>query len=258
MNVIQLDITQLLIAAGLMLMAIALSAWEKLGLEWNLALATGRTIIQLLVVGYVLEIVFAFKNPWAVLTILVIMLTIATLVTRNRIGKKIPRSLPLVWGAIFVSTAITLSYTIFLVIRPEIWYEPKYIVPLAGIVLGNAMNSAAIAGERLVSTICSSYLEIETHLSLGATPQQSITQYRQEAIKAGLIPILNQMMVVGVVTLPGTITGQLLGDVSPLNAAAYQMLIMFMLAFTSLVATVILTHGLYRQFFNSAAQLLRY
>jgi putative ABC transport system permease protein len=117
------------------------------------------------------------------------------------------------------------------------------------------MNGAAIAGERLVSTITSSRLEIETHLSLGATPQQAVELYRKDAIRAGLIPILNQMMVVGLVTLPGIITGQLLSGIDPLNAASYQILILFMLAFASLTTTVLVTQGLARQFFNAQAQL---
>jgi putative ABC transport system permease protein len=117
------------------------------------------------------------------------------------------------------------------------------------------MNGAAIAGERLVSSISSSRLEIETHLSLGATPQQAVTAYRKDAVRAGLIPTLNQMMVVGVVTLPGMITGQLLSGVKPLEAASYQILIMLMLAFTNLITTVLVTQGLTRQFFNTQAQL---
>jgi putative ABC transport system permease protein len=183
------------------------------------------------------------------------MLTIATITARNRISKKIPQLLYVVFGAIFFSTALTLSYTNLLIIQPESWYEPQYLIPLAGIVLGNAMNGAAIAGERLVSTISSSRLEIETHLSLGATPQQAVATYRKDAIRAGLIPTLNQMMVVGVVTLPGIITGQLLSGIDPLNAASYQILIMFMLAFANLVTTVLVTQGLCRQFFNTQAQL---
>jgi putative ABC transport system permease protein len=183
------------------------------------------------------------------------MLTIATITARNRIGKKIPRLLPVVFGSIFFSTALTLSYTNLLIVQPETWYEPQYLIPLAGIVLGNAMNGAAIAGERLVSTIGSSRLEIETHLSLGATPQQAVTLYRKDAVRAGLIPTLNQMMVVGVVTLPGMITGQLLSGINPLDAASYQMLIMLMLAFTNLITTVLVTQGLTRQFFNAQAQL---
>lgn len=256
-DLIRLDILDLAWALGMMAIAIGLSAWERLGLEWSLAIATGRTILQLLVVGYVLEFIFAIDNPWAVLAIVAVMLTIAAIVARNRISKKYKAVLPLVWGSILVSSGLTLGYTNLLIIQPTKWYEPQYLIPLAGIVLGNAMNGAAIAGERLVSTINASQLEIETHLSLGATPQQAVTQYRKDAIKAGLIPTLNQMMVVGIVTLPGIITGQLLSGVAPLDAASYQILIMFMLAFTNLVTTILVTQGLCRQFFNQAAQLVR-
>jgi putative ABC transport system permease protein len=184
-----------------------------------------------------------------------VMLTIATITTRNRVGKKIPRLIPVVFGALFFSTALTLSYTNLLIIHPRTWYEPQYLIPLAGIVLGNAMNGAAIAGERFVSSLKSSRLEIETHLSLGATPQQAVETYRKEAIRAGLIPTLNQMMIVGVVTLPGMITGQLLSGIDPLNAASYQILIMFMIAFANLTTTVLVTQGVARQFFNAQAQL---
>lgn len=253
---ITLDGVDLILASGLMAIAIGLSAWQRLGLTGSLALATIRTVIQLLVVGTLLSAVFQQKNPWVVLAVLLVMLTIAAIVARNRIGEKRGLTLALVWGAIFISTALTLVYTNLFVIRPQTWYEPQYLIPLTGIVLGNAMNGAAIAGERLASTLHASQLEIETHLSLGATPQQAIVQYRKDAIKAGLIPTINSMMVVGVVTLPGIITGQLLSGVSPLNAAAYQILIMFMLAFATLVTTLILTSGLYRQFFNRADQLV--
>lgn len=252
---IALDLVDLVWGLGLVALAIGLSSWQRLGLAVPIAIAAGRTILQLLAVGYVLAIVFALDNPLAVLGILLVMLAIATITARNRIGKKIPRLLLVIFGSLLFSAALTLSYTNLLIVQPDTWYAPQYLIPLGGIILGNAMNGAAIAGERLVSTINSSRLEIETHLSLGATPQQAVAGYRKEAIRAGLIPTLNQMMVVGVVTLPGIITGQLLSGVDPLNAASYQILIMFLLAFTNLLTTILVTQGLTRQFFNNRAQL---
>lgn len=252
---IQLTITDITLALGLIAIAIGLSAWQKLGLEWQLLIGAARTIIQLIFVGYILAIVFTTKQPWLVMAILAVMLTVASLVARNRISQKIPRLLPLVWGSILTSTTLSISYTNLLVIKPETWYEPQYLIPLAGIVLGNAMNAAAIGGERLVSTINSSPIEIETYLSLGATPQQAITKYRKDAIRAALIPTLNSMMVIGIVTLPGIVTGQLLSGVNPLDAVAYQMLIMFLLAFANLVTSLLVTYSLCRQFFNQDAQL---
>lgn len=256
-DLIKLDVVDLVTAVGLMAIAIGLSAWEKLGLELNLAIATGRTILQLLVLGYVLDFIFALNNAWAVLAILAIMLTITAIVARNRISQKIPYVLPIVWGAIFASTVLTLLYTSLLIIQPDRWFEPRYIIPLAGMVLGNAMNAAAIAGDRLVSTFNTMTLEIETHLSLGATPGQAINQYRKEAIRSALLPTLNQMMLVGMVAIPGITTGQLIAGVQPLDAISYEILIIFMIAFANLLTTVLITKGLCSQFFNSAAQLVR-
>lgn len=256
-DLIRLDLVDLGLAVGLMAIAIGLSAWEKLGLELNLATVTGRTILQLLVLGYVLDFIFALDNPWAVLVILAIILTITAIVARNRISQKIPYVLPLVWGSIFVSTALTVLYTNFLIIQPNRWYEPRYIIPLAGIILGNAMNAAAIAGERLVNTMNSQPIEIETHLSLGATPQQAVSQYRKEAIRAAFLPTLNQMMLIGMVAIPGITTGQLLAGIRPLDAVSYEILIVFMVAIANLLTTILVTKGLFRQFFNSADQLVR-
>ncbi|MDX2097931.1 MAG: iron export ABC transporter permease subunit FetB [Leptolyngbyaceae cyanobacterium bins.59] len=252
---IKLDVFDLVVALGMVVMAISLSRWQRLDLEGSLALAAGRTIVQLIVVGYILAAVFAIRNPWLVMAVLLVMLSISAIVARNRISKKIPGLLPLVWGSILAGSVLPLIYTNLLIIQPQIWYDPQYVVPLSGIVLGNAMNGATIAGERLVSALTSSRLEIETHLSLGATPQQAVRSYRQDAIRAGMIPTINSMMVIGIVTLPGIITGQLLSGVTPIDAAAYQILIMFMLALTTMGTTILVTQGLCRQFFSQAGQL---
>ncbi len=253
---IELDFLDLALALGTIAIAIGLSAWQKLGLEGSLALAAARTTIQLLVMGVALDVVFTWRQPGVLLALLAIMVTLAAIVARNRIDPKIPGLIPLVWVAIFASSLTTIVYTNFIVLRqPDVWTTPQYLIPLAGIVIGNAMNGAAVAGERFVSTLQSSQLEIETHLCLGATPSQAIATYRKDAIRAGMMPTINSMMVVGLVTLPGIISGQLLGGMSPLNAAAYQILIMFMLALTNTIATLLVTSGLAKKFFNSAAQL---
>lgn len=253
---IELGVLQLCLALGLMIGAIAIVRWQRLGLEWTLLMATARTVFQLFAVGFVLAVVFDLQTSWSVLAVLLVMLSVAAVVARNRIGKQIGRLLPVTGGTLLISTALTMVYTTSVVIRPDVWYEPRYIIPLTGIVLGNAMTAASVAGDRLVSSLKRHQIEIETHLSLGATPEQAIAAYRKEAVKAGLIPTVNAMMVVGIVTLPGIITGQLLGGAEPLNAALYQMLVMFMLAFCNLLTSVLITTGLRRRFFNSAMQFV--
>ena len=245
-------------AIGLMAIAIGLASWQELGLSQTLAIATGRTLLQLIGVGLFLSIIFATDSPLAVLGVLLFMVTIAATVARSRIDRDLPKLLKWVWLAIFSAGLVTMSYVSLFVIRPDPWYDPRYLIPLTGIVLGNAMTAASIAGDRLVSALRNNRIEIETHLSLGATPTQATRTYRTAAIKAGLIPTLNAMMVVGLVTLPGTITGQLLGGADPLVAALYQILIMFMLALATLIASLVVTYGIQKQFFTAAMQLIEH
>lgn len=256
MNLIELDLIDLALASGLIGISIALSLWQRLALEGQLAFAAARSILQLMVVGYLLDFIFSLNNPWGVLLVLAIMLSIASIVARNRISKKIEGLLPIVLLSIFASSALVVSYLIVLIIQPPTWYQPQYLIPLAGMILGNAMNGASLAGERLVDRINNSRLEIETHLSLGATGKQAIASYRREAIRAGLIPTLNQMLVVGVVSLPGMFTGQVLSGTNPLNAASYQILILFAIASANLIVTLLVTEGIYRKFFNRNYQLI--
>ncbi|MGK7947746.1 MAG: iron export ABC transporter permease subunit FetB [Xenococcaceae cyanobacterium] len=255
-NLIELDFIDLILALGLIGLTIVLSLWQRLGLEGQLIFGAGRSILQLLVVGYVLEIIFALNTFWSVLLILAIMTTIAAIVARNRISKKIQGLLPVVWLSIFASSALSVSYTVLLIIQPSTWYEPQYLIPLGGMLLGNAMNSASLAGDRLIDAIKKNRLEVETHLCLGATPLQAITSYRTEAIRTGLIPTINNMMVVGLVSLPGMFTGQVLAGSDPLNAASYQILILFAIVLTNLTSAILVTEGLYRRFFNQDAQLI--
>lgn len=256
MSLIELDFLDLGWALGIMVAAIALSSWQKLNLEGQLLFAAVRSLLQLMVVGYILAFIFALNNPIAVLIVIGIMMTIAAIVAKNRISKKLKGLFFVVWGSLFASCAISLTYTILVIIQPPTWYEPQYLIPLVGMVLGNTINGATLAGERLASAINNNRLEIETHLSLGSTPKQAIETYRQDAIRTGLIPILNQMMVVGMVSLPGMFTGQVLSGSDPLDAASYQILILFIIVFSNLLTTVLITEGVYRRFFNQDYQLL--
>lgn len=254
-DLVSLDPFDLALGLALMAIAIALATWQKLGLTGQMLVATVRTVIQLLVAGYLLAFIFALNTPWAVAIALIFMLSVAAMVTHNRIAPKHKPLLPIIWGSLLATLLLTLSYVIFAIVQPPIWYSPQYLIPLGGMILGNAMNAAAISGERLASTINRNTLEIETHLSLGATSQQAVVSYRKDAIRAGLIPLINRMTVVGLVTLPGVLTGQVLSGIDPLNAASYQILIMFMLAFAELVAVLLVTRGVSRQFFNRYEQL---
>jgi putative ABC transport system permease protein len=255
-SVIKLDAIDLVLSLGIIGIAIALSLWHKLGLEGQLAIGAGRSLLQLMVVGYILDLIFALDNWIAVLVILAISLTIATIAARNRIDRKMVNLLPLVWLSLLASTAFSVAYIILLIVQPDRWYEPQYLIPLTGMILGNAMNGAALSGDRLLSSIKQNRQEIETHLCLGATPKQAIATYQKEAIRTSLIPTLNNMMVVGLVSLPGMFTGQVLSGTNPLDAASYQILILFAIVLTNLIAAILVTAALVKNCFNRDYQLI--
>ncbi len=256
MSLIELDFIDLIWALIMIGITIALSLWQGLGLEIKLVLAAGRTLFQLLAIGLLLDVIFTLNSPIYVLIIIAVMLTISAQIVRNRIGKRIKGLFPVVWGSIFVGCFVVVGYTIVLIIQPSIWYEPQYLIPLVGLVLASGMTSASLAGERLVNTIKNYRLEIETHLCLGATPLQAILAYKKEAIRVSLIPVLNQMMVVGFVSLPGIFTGQVLSGIPPIEAASYQILVLFMLVLSNLITVLLVTAGVYRRFFNDDFQLI--
>jgi putative ABC transport system permease protein len=247
---------QLAWVLGLGAIAIALTIWQRLGLAWNITLAIGRSLLQLAVLGGVLSAVYEVKSPLVVVAFIAVMWVGVALLTRNRISQKVPNLLGWVGGVLLVVTALTLLIMTVFVFQPNTWYEPQVLIPLAGLVLATGMNGTAIAGDRLVSLLNANPGEIETHLSLGASPQQAIAFYRRDAIKAGILPTINTLMVIGLVTLPSFMSAQLLSGVPPLAAAAYQAAIGIMLLFSTLVSILLVTSGICRQYFSAAAQLL--
>lgn len=255
-NLISLDTLDLALCLGLIGIAIALSLWRKLALEKQLAYSAVRSLMQLIAIGYILDIVFAIDNWLIVLGILGVMIAIASIVTRNRIDQKLPGLLATVILSLVASSAFTLGYVILLIVQPDPWYEPRYLIPLAGMLFGNAMNAASLAGDRLLNAINQNRLEIETHLCLGATGKQAIASYQREAIRTGLIPTLNNMVVIGLVSLPGMFTGQVLGGSNPRDAASYQILILFAIVLVNLMSTILITEGIYKRFFNQDEQLI--
>lgn len=253
--IIDLNIPKMAIATGMVAIAISLSAWQKLAIAKNLLIATFRSIIQLIVVGFLLDAVFEIKQPVVILFIIFLMSLMAAREAKNRVREKVPYVLPIMWISVIVGTLAILAYTTFLVVQPDTWYSPQYLIPLAGMILGNSMNGAAIAAERFTQDLVKRSREIETYLCLGATPQQAIANYQSDAIRAAMIPTINVMMVAGVVSLPGMMTGQILGGVSPLLAVRYQLVILFAITTANLITALILTNLVSRQFFTPAQQL---
>ena len=242
-------------AGGLILIAVGISHWQKLGLAQRLVIGALRTVVQLMLVGYVLVSLFALDRWYLVGVALLGMLLVATKAAVNR-QFRVSRTLLMITGvAMLLASGFTLLYISTLVVRVTPWYNPQYLIPLFGMIIGSAMNAAAIAAERLTSEMAARTAAIEAYLALGATAQQASQQPVRQALRAALMPTVNGLMVVGIVTLPGMMTGQILAGASPLIAIRYQIVVAFMQAAAVAITTAIVTLWYRRTFFTSALQL---
>lgn len=248
------------LAAGLVLVAVAIARWQRLGLARGFAIGAVRAAAQLVAVGYALVWIFAADRWWLVLLALFAMLIAATRTATQRTrpaGTATRGTLTTIAGtAMLVSAGLTLAYVDLLVIRPESWYDPRYLIPLFGMIIGNAMNGAALAAERLGSEMELRRAEVEAYLALGATPARASAEATRRALLAALIPSVNSLAVVGIVALPGMMTGQILAGQSPLLAVRYQIVVVFMLTAATAATAAIVTVWYRRAFFTAAEQLV--
>jgi putative ABC transport system permease protein len=197
--IISISWLDLTLAGGLILVAIGISRWQGLGLGRDLIIGAIRTVVQLTLVGYVLIYVFALGQWYVVIAALVLMLAIATHTAVDR-QQNPPRVLLGITGvAMLLGSGLTLVYVGAVVVRMEPWYNPRYLIPLFGMIVGNAMNAAALAAERLRSEMQGQRAEIEAYLALGASPERAAREPVRRSLLASLIPTVNGLMVVGIV-----------------------------------------------------------
>src|SRR5262245_3590890 len=175
----------------------------------------------------------------------------------SRLGKPLPGATWIAASALTVSTAVTLAYVIGIVqVRP--WYEPQYIIPIAGMILGNSMMSAALTGDRLQSDLRSRSDEIEARLALGFSGREALQPMVRESLRAAMIPTVNGMMTVGLVQLPGMMTGQILAGSSPLVAIRYQKVVVFMQGAATALGSLLFVRMAAGRYLTPTHQLRRY
>ena len=232
MDMIRLSPLDLSLAA-LLVLSVALVSWRlQLGNSRQIVLAAARTTIQLLLIGLVLKALFASSHPaWVALMALVMLLAAGKeVMSRQR------RRFSGGWGyslgtlSMFISSFSITTLALLIVISPQPWYEPRYAIPLLGMLLGNTMNGIALGLDNLTRNAWDQRPVIETRLSLGMTWSEAVDDIRRDSIRVGMIPIINAMAIAGLVSLPGMMTGQILAGSPPLEAVKYQILIMFLIA----------------------------
>lgn len=246
---------QLFYALGFVVGAIALSLWQKLDLTVPIMTAVGRSILQMIVFCYFIAVVFSLQSPIATIVAGLALLLITSLLIRNQIQNS-RINLFTVILAVFVSSAVTIGYTEALVIPVQPWYAPNPLLPLLGVLLSSTLGASTIAANQFISTLTASQTEIETHLSLGATPEQVILPYRKAAIRSAMLPQTGALTVLGLGILPNFMAGELLAGANPLQAGAYQVLLLVMSLFATLLTTLLLTVGISRQFLTKEHQFI--
>lgn len=254
-KIVTLEIVDLVFAYGLILLAVGLARLVRIGEERRMLWASVRMVVQLIAVGYLLHLVFAVRSPLPVVVMLLVMAGFSLQVMGARVRHRMPRFYRVVGSSIFIGCGGVTFFFCALVVGYAPWYDPRYLIPLAGMIIGNSMNGASLAAERLSSEIRERREEIETALCLGATSRQASGTALSAAFRAALIPTMNTMAATGIVSLPGMMTGQILSGTEPIVAVRYQIAIMC--AITGAVAVtsfLILLQG-YRHYFTAAHQL---
>ncbi|MBB6099914.1 putative ABC transport system permease protein [Deinobacterium chartae] len=251
----EISLPQVLLAALLMLVTAALSWRMRLGLGRQIVVAGTRMTVQLLLVGLILGWVFALRHPMPVVGIGLIMTLLAAQAAVGRSRRRYARvyldSFVAVFGSSFVLTGLVLAG--ILQVRP--WFDPQYAVPILGMVLGNTLTGVSLALERFLSEIIGQRDRIEALLALGATRWEAAQGAVASAVRTGMIPTLNSMAVMGIVSLPGMMTGQILAGADPGTAVRYQIVIMFVLAASSAIGSLLVTLLAYRALFDAHSRL---
>ena len=257
MTTILLSPLDLGLAASLVVVDIGLSLAFDLGLHKRIAIATVRMVVQLVAVGYVLRFVFALNNPAATLGVIAIMLLVAGREVAARPDRRLKGRGNYVIGAtsVALATGLTAVLALTTAIRPEPWYDPRYALPLTGIILGTVLNAASITLDGVLSGLPRERAEIEARLALGDTFADATRPIVVTAIRRGMVPLINQMSAAGIVTLPGIMTGQILAGMDPIDAVKYQILLMFLLAGASGLVAVTIAFLAARRFTDERQRL---
>ena len=249
-SIIDLSLWDLVTVYSLLLMSIGLAHLLKAGQSKDLFWSGLRMFIQLLVVGYVLHLIFALKTPLPVLLILIVMIGFAVQTIGARVKTKMPHFYRVVGTALLFGCGGMTFFFCSLVIGLEPWYDPRYLIPLAGMIIGNSMTGASLAVERLAAEFRERRDEIETGLCLGGSIQAVSETAVSSAFRAALIPSVNAMAAMGLVFLPGMMTGQILSGTEPLIAVKYQIAIMCVITGSVSLTTFFILKLGYRAYFT--------
>ena len=257
-NYTYIPISNLQLAFSVLLVLITglISALLKLGLLKSLIWGTIRAFVQLTLIGYVLTYIFTLNNLIVIAMVILFMCFVASREATRRV-KNVPHHTGILsFLSLSASTFVVGLIVVIVIISPQPWYSPQVVIPIFGMLLGNSMNAIALSLDRMYSEVHSHIDEVEQLLCFGATPWESVLNYIKNAVAAGMTPTINSLMVVGLVSLPGMMTGQILAGMNPQSAVRYQFIVMVMIAASVAIGCLLIVGLSYKKMFNEEMALV--
>ncbi len=243
--------SQLIASTVLIVIAVVLVEIKRLGVGRDILKGTVRSFIQLMAVGFALKFIFGLEKVQYQVLLLLVMVVVAAYTARGR-AKSMPGAFKVSFVSILSGGAATLGVMLALGIIDA---SPSYLIPLGGMIIGNSMNALSLSFERVSSEVKQRRGEVEAALCLGASPQKAIEPLVRRSVKASFIPMLNLMKIVGIVQMPGAMTGMLLAGADPVDAVRIQLVVIYMLVASTTITMLVGATFTYRGFFNRAWQL---
>lgn len=247
-----ISVLSLLISSSLVMITLFFSYWQKLKLEGEIIVGVIRAVLQLIAVGYVLEFIFGYENPLFT-TLLLLFMTVNAAYNAAKRGREIRNGFRISFLAILMGVLVTISILIF---SKTLDYEPQKIVPVSGMIISNSMVALGLCYRQLISNFKNKRQEVESKLALGGDILNASIEIIRDSIKTGMIPTIDSAKTLGIVSLPGMMTGLILAGTPPMEAIKYQLMVAFMLLSTTSISSFIACFLSYKEFFNERKQII--
>lgn len=252
----EISILQLALSFVFIIVLLIISKAKKLSNQNLIILASLRMTIQLIITGYLLKYILKSDSPWITLLILTIMEAFAIFNVYKRSNVKSIKLKNLIAICFIGSSLVSIFYYIIIVVAVKPWYDPRYFITICGMLIGNTMTGMSLAINSYKNSFKDQRDLIESALMLGAKPKDAVSKISSDAFNSAILPTLNSMLGMGIVLLPGMMTGQILSGTDPINAIFYQITIMIAIVGTVGITTSIFTSLACKAFFNKREQIL--
>ncbi len=255
-GIIHLSMIQVLLAYVFMMMVLVIVTLRRIPRHREIIISSLRMTLQLVLAGYILVYIIEHPHPLVTAGIIILMeiFAIHTIFKKHKtaLSKELKK---VIVASISLGTLSCLLYFLWMVVQISPWYSPQYFIPIAGMIIGNAMTGISLGVKSLIENMSTQRAQVEEALVLGATPKMATRNIINDTFDSAILPTINSMIGMGIIFLPGMMTGQILSGISPTTAIAYQIAIMLGILGSVALSVILLLQWGYSTFFNKDAQL---